>query len=423
MSFQISERSMRPIWKSVLIRVFMTCILFTFALIHFYDRNRIRQISLSLNPHIVIVGKNEIHRTLIYNIVRLFCLTHDPNFIHDWQPRGNATISISRPSKFTHIYDIYSAVKFEGAPDIIFSSDEQIRWLAPELKSRIVTINVRVNANRLIEKIGLAMKIEISNREVDLIFHQIQKIRSDVNSVYTHVNNFSIGFESNRISSSPTYSLKPKFVMVATLMRTGSSVLYNIARLWMMLGDPNTLAYFQLHHYVNVSYLVQEKNQSLLSKVHEGIVNENLVKNPDVILFSHRKPSEQLCSIAIFGLGKMDCTYQENAQKGLYKWAREIKEARVYDMSYDVWKEDPLRVIREVGDAIGITPILKEDIKWIHKMIEKMRGMDGGHPMNLLHGSHAATETEKREKCHNISIQVSQNCESWNMNGGQYIHE
>lgn len=263
-----------------------------------------------------------------------------------------------------------------------------------------------------IELVGSYLGIDVSDQDVDWILHHIQNMQSG--SVYTHVKtNESIKFAS--VPHDPPYVLKPKFVVVATGLRTGSTVLYNIARLWLLLGDPNTLAYFHLHDFVDPKAWLQ-KNQSFLNKVH---ATNNFTIKPDVLLFSHRKPSDQLCSIKCFGLGIPNCTVQKRMQEKFYRWKESLNPPAFYDLPFENLVSNPLAEIRKVGKLIGIYPLKETD-----DMLKRMHGnkfFTVGHPLTLIHASHISNKTKKKKICATARTQVEVECPLWEQNQGAFV--
>eukprot|EP00040_Diaphanoeca_grandis_P012219 m.62186 g.62186 ORF g.62186 m.62186 type:complete len:357 (+) comp23103_c0_seq1:341-1411(+) len=92
-------------------------------------------------------------------------------------------------------------------------------------------------------------------------------------------------------------------VVVAGLPRSGSTALYNLARLVMFNQDPNLMTFFLgggSPHNVSHVQLCRDHNISALIKLHDPLVLKALVDAHlvNVVLFSHRNPAGMLCSQA-----------------------------------------------------------------------------------------------------------------------------
>eukprot|EP00729_Bicosta_minor_P009726 gene9726-3043_t len=256
-----------------------------------------------------------------------------------------------------------------------------------------------------------------------------------------------------------------KLIISAGYYRTGSTLLFNMVRLWGVLGaEDNLLAGWGCHkkdklglHDGSVS-----RPRTVICKLHD--ITVDTAKEADVIIMSHRDPYETICSRRMSNDGQGNwrnwcknplhlrkrtdenkeewdaavdaCLegnfYEETKDQcrtllGLQAEVYARREAHGKKIAYDVplvgWQTEPSKHIGNVARAMGICEAAASDVE-LHKMIQAMGellGRDHGHSedsdLTRMHEVHSDIEREKL--CHKLpaAIEADPDCHKWQSNG------
>jgi len=221
---------------------------------------------------------------------------------------------------------------------------------------------------------------------------------------------------------------KPIFAISAGLPRTGSTGLYNMIRHWVMLADPDAV-YGWKYNPEEIEAIVTEK-VTLLVKLHHPYAFGSV--KPDVVFFSHRKPSDTHCSLKMMGFdkGESTCSFFKGIQHNLYRWYNEINSdgsVTMYDMDFRDWVSRPLEVIAEVGELLGVHPIREQDVAWIYDQVVNTNAfkfvgdmIPAHHPITLMHAHHRNAEQTREEMCGEVNGWVQKHCPEWEKREGEY---
>lgn len=245
-------------------------------------------------------------------------------------------------------------------------------------------------------------------------------------------------------------------VVVAGLQRSGSTALYNLARLLMSDQDPNLITFY-LHTNLSITgqsekhvQMCRDKNVSVLIKLHQPEMLARLIKLDlvDVLLSSYRPPVEMLCSNAILfqpqwrefetrGWARM-CEQRLNTQNAIYKIAAERGGRRKwtptsgieYDMQF--FPHDIVQTLEHVGELLQIRDLPQ----WV---LERMAVAFGRitdhlpekwhipnwvhHPNTMMHSSHSSSSHSDKLECYERmrkAAKLSLSCSQWQARGGAH---
>jgi len=247
----------------------------------------------------------------------------------------------------------------------------------------------------------------------------------------------------------------PHGVSVASMgyFRTGSTLLYNTARLWLALGAGESLvAGFMCKDPKLVGIGVKgapQEHCSMLCKDHE--MKSGIDKNAKVLLMSRRDPYYSVCSRKLMdvwcrmksrGPGPVDwdaikayakkCKETPEIEKqeaidqcrGLMKMQADIYFARqqagksvAFDQLMEEYESDPATQVREIALAIGICreAATHEDlVKFIVQMGKELKEHpDQSMDITQMHDVH--TPEQRKAKCSNLEgwMRSDSICRAW----------
>lgn len=248
-------------------------------------------------------------------------------------------------------------------------------------------------------------------------------------------------------------------VIVAGMPRSGSTALFNIARLLMQDNDPNTLPLYVAQNR-NLTQMPKAKQYAIQSqttaadvllyknsgvsvviKMHSPEVLKEFVDAglPDVLLSSHRDPAGMLCSKArIFNpkqlqnsesLWEVACFSSLKSQIMLYRAAAGRASAlnpRGIDYDMPFFPSDLHAEFRRVADLIGVRISDDRDINRLVSLYGKISdklpgGVLGGfghHPLTFMHPKHSSSHTQGCGPALEAGIQLDGLCARWQQNKG-----
>lgn len=220
-------------------------------------------------------------------------------------------------------------------------------------------------------------------------------------------------------------------VSIAGLPRSGSTMAYNIVRMLFMHYQPSLLygwigdsianktirQYIHKHHH----------KLSIVCKTHN--LDDSLAKASDLIVFTHRDPIEQICSLGLMFEGKIlkNCSYAQehcrrikDLQTLLYK--RAINRS-IIDIDYQKVLHPSLQheVVDELADKFHLD---KECIpSSFYENLANLETPEEGifskhHPFTLMHAGHSHND---RSKCKDIKscLLSDSTCKAWIARGGR----
>eukprot|EP00038_Savillea_parva_P013521 m.211289 g.211289 ORF g.211289 m.211289 type:complete len:371 (+) comp25433_c0_seq1:184-1296(+) len=267
-------------------------------------------------------------------------------------------------------------------------------------------------------------------------------------------------FEDARDASGMQRPLVPMkqglIVVVAGLQRSGSTALYNLARLLMSDQDPNLVMFYLTldpdKTFANETHIQQcrDNNVSVLIKLHSPEMLARLIALDlvDVLLSSHRSPVEMLCSNAILfgpdwhkyadtGWARM-CENRLETQDQIYQTAatRHGKRPNTpesgidYDMEF--FPPDTVEVLAKVASLLGISGVPRSALQHMADAFSRItdvlpeKWLIPGwvhHPITMMHAAHAsASRTEKQACIQRVynATRLSQPCMDWQARNGAY---
>lgn len=170
-------------------------------------------------------------------------------------------------------------------------------------------------------------------------------------------------------------------VIVGGYFRTGSTLLFNQARLWMALAFPNETA-----AGYNPSAQQWDASPRLVAKEHS--IDRAKAQSADVLLMSRRHVAASVAArlIRIDGIFNKseahiakaiarECTLLMDQQAAAYKvWEQSGKQV-AYDVLLEDFDNDPLQEIAGIARALGICPKAQANVplqKFIMFMADKL---------------------------------------------------
>jgi hypothetical protein len=246
-------------------------------------------------------------------------------------------------------------------------------------------------------------------------------------------------------------------VVVAGLQRSGSTGLYNLARLLMADQDPNLV---MLYLTTNLSItgaseahvrMCREKNVSVLIKLHQPAMLERLIALDlvDVLFLSNRPPVEMLCSNAVMFQPQWRnyktaawvgmCNKRHATQNKIYKVALTRHGRRPwtpangveYDMPF--FPKDMVATLQKIALLLRIRGlplwVLERMALVFDRITDQLpeRWLIPGwvhHPVTMMHASHASTSRNAKLECYERmrkAAHKSQICGDWQSRSGAYL--
>lgn len=212
-------------------------------------------------------------------------------------------------------------------------------------------------------------------------------------------------------------------VLAAGAPRSGSTELYNLARLIALSKDPNALYGWYLDQHgsqsVEREFQYWRNKTFVVMKCHE--LKNEWIPYADVILFSHREPQAAVCSFALmfhpefFDDEHTSCANWMTICKRYgklkamnYEMATSIKDGpRILDLPFEelVMEEHLRPTTMKIARAMGVDDLDDDDLEFVTRSMQRLTEFPVTndsvghvhHPFTLFHGHHAHTQKEKLE--------------------------
>lgn len=218
---------------------------------------------------------------------------------------------------------------------------------------------------------------------------------------------------------------------VVGLPRSGSTIAYNIVRMVLMHYQPSLLYGWiedsilnkPMKEYVSKNH----HNLSIVYKTH--ILDHNLVQNSDLLIFTHRNPVDQLCSMGLMIDGTIlkncshaqkTCREIESLQRDLYVKA---KSKSILDLNYEEVSNPLLqhKAVDKLVDKLSLNPacIAPSLYHSLANLLPPETGIfPSYHPFTLIHADHIHAD---KSKCNSLEgcLLLDSICESWASRGGR----
>lgn len=224
-------------------------------------------------------------------------------------------------------------------------------------------------------------------------------------------------------------------VAVAGLPRSGSTMAYNIVRMLLMQYQPSLLYGWisdsilnkPMKQYISNSH----HNLSIVYKTHR--LDLILVQKSDLIIFTHRDPIDQLCSLGVMFDGEIlkncshaqkKCRWLEGLQRDLYSQA---KNKSIIDLSYEEISNPLLqhKAVDKLVDKLSINAACVAPS--LYYSLANLRPPAQGtflshHPFTLIHAGHIHAD---KSQCNSLKgcLLLDSDCESWVSRGGRMIEK
>lgn len=239
---------------------------------------------------------------------------------------------------------------------------------------------------------------------------------------------------------------KPGVNLVAGIYRSGSTLIFNQARLWMLLATGGDNMYSGFNCLSNISHMKNypiSKNgnkmeRSILCKAHR--LNEQLFEPEqlDSIIMTHRKPVDSICSRKLRGLfcstgQKVDdecmeyhleeethihCNKLMKLQAAVYFTAFEHGVCIRYDRLLEAYYEDQVAGIEALAKTLGVCKEAYMDkglMEFVLKMSEHL-GQNQGYEthVTLMHQVNR-NKTTREQECGMLPdlMKTSPTCHTW----------
>ena len=218
---------------------------------------------------------------------------------------------------------------------------------------------------------------------------------------------------------------EPVLVYSAGLYRTGSTVMFNIIRIWISLVDPNYISWFAINEKVLSG--AQKQGFSIVNKIHMPWMarpqnyNKNSTVNPTIIFLSHRRVEDQMCSMLLMNIQVPDgirslsktCKVQKQWQDQFYKNAKE-DGVKLVDMNFDDWIRDPRGTVHAIGIELGIQGINDMWVDLVHEQVSNIKSPKDWildwprnlHPLTNMLPHHVHTEEDRSEACSGVKDMI-----------------
>lgn len=220
-------------------------------------------------------------------------------------------------------------------------------------------------------------------------------------------------------------------VSVAGLPRSGSTIAYNIVRMLLIQYQPSLLYGWidelisnkTMRDYVSKDY----HDISIVYKTHR--LEQHLVQNNDLVIFTHRDPIEQVCSLGLMfdqdiltncTQAQIQCRWLEGLQRDLYSNAT---HGSIVDLDYEELS-NPLsyhKAVDKIADKLSldagcISPSFFHEISRLRPPADGV--FSDHHPFTLMHAGHTHANTSQCDVLH-MCLLGDSDCKSWISRGGR----
>ena len=219
-------------------------------------------------------------------------------------------------------------------------------------------------------------------------------------------------------------------VSVAGLPRSGSTIAYNMVRMVLTYYQPSLL-------YEWIDELISNKtmrdyvskdhhNISIVYKTH--ILDEQLVQNSDLVIFTHRDPIEQVCSLGLMfdeeiltncTHAQAQCRWMESTQRDLYN---NVTGRPIIDFDYAELSNPALlyKAVDKLADELSIhagciAPSFYNSFSRLRPPKEGVFSVH--HPFTIMHAGHIHASTSQCDGFHACLVDDS-DCKAWISRGG-----
>lgn len=247
---------------------------------------------------------------------------------------------------------------------------------------------------------------------------------------------------------------------MAGIYRSGSTLLYNIVRLWTAFGQGAGTGGMAAGRKCTPD--MHEYAGSRVTVCKDHMLHDRVAKSVDVVLMSRRAPAQSVCSRKLEGQW---CRWPEKLGRPKLKWntpewnafiqhcltdkelsyaevGRQCRElmrlqADVYHGRHTVGRgiafdsllsdftEDPARQIGRIGQAMGICSQATTDVKILTVLVSLAKNLQsdtaGASEITFMHGTHTNL-TERAEKCGFIkaAVYAETECAKWARHDAAY---
>jgi hypothetical protein len=237
------------------------------------------------------------------------------------------------------------------------------------------------------------------------------------------------------LPSLPLPEQNPVFVVVGGAPRSGSTLLYNMARILVRRYDPNIIAGWsfneeELKYWTKQNVSVVIKTHSYTNKWYSTFANqENLTRTPLLVL-AQRDPYEEGCSL-IHKDGRLDHGMCQKIVCEEYHLRQHLEHVYTLDFrrleQKEIYDEELAFVLTELNNALGLPSNNLQDERAIQEVANELSRLrpvafEQHHPVTLIHSNHVSPPN-KWEIC-NVNHEMQQLradplCQRLATNGGK----
>lgn len=224
-----------------------------------------------------------------------------------------------------------------------------------------------------------------------------------------------------------------RLVVAAGFFRTGSTLLFNVARLWLGLADPSLLAVgYDCGNGQNMMRGVLDRgpaNRTVLCKEHKP--EESVLRRMDVLLMSRRSTRETLCSRVVVSQEDPSdskivrhrereslCRELMKQQAMIYEKTRRLGKWASYDMLLSDFQADSDRETRAVTKALGICKEARNDkellrfTRWLSEYLPNQRP---SKDLRTTQMHPPLSAQDKTDRCGNVKKLIDSElaCRAW----------
>ena len=220
-------------------------------------------------------------------------------------------------------------------------------------------------------------------------------------------------------------------VSTAGLPRSGSTLAYNIVRMVLMQYEPSLLYGWiddkilnkPMKEYISKNH----HNLSIVYKTHE--LDQELVQKSDLLIFTHRDPIDQVCSLGLMFDGAIlkNCSHAQKRCQWLKRLQRDlfskVKSKTVLDFNYEEISNPLLqhkaveRLLEKLSlNAACLTSSFYRSLANLRPPAQDI--FSPHHPFTLIHAGHTHGN---KSKCNSLQgcLLLDPECESWVSRGGR----